>query len=528
MSSFTGTGTLLRLYARRDRVRIPIWVVSLLVLMLASVASVTDLYATQASLDQFARTVQGNPAIAALNGRPIALDTMGGRVSFEVLVFTATTVGLMSLLLVSRHTRVEEEAGRTELLRALVLGRHAQPAAAALLVGVVNVAVGLLTWAVLVAFDLPPVGSAVLAAGVTVVGLVFTAIAAGTAQLTEHARAANGIAGGLLGAAFGLRAAGDAGVEGLSWVSPIGWAQAAEPYARNRWWPIVLGLGVAAAVFAGAAWLAGRRDVGSAFIATRPGRARATAALSSPLGLAARLQRGAFLGWLVGITVFASVYGLLAQEIESFFESTPEVAEYFAGGPGSLLEGYLATVAVMLALATTGYVVQGLLRLRSEEGEGRAELVLATPVSRLAWAASHVVVVLAGSVVILGVAGAMAGLIHGLRSGDLGWAAELALANLVQVPGVWVLAGVALLLYGAWPRVVMASWAGLAVAVVVTFFAEPLQLPSWVRDVSPFTHLPQLPAAELSFGAPLVALAVAGFLGAAGLAALRRRDLLTA
>ena len=527
MSSFTGTGTLLRLYARRDRVRIPIWVVALMLMVLASVASVTDLYATQASLDEFARTVQGNPAIAALNGRPVALDTIGGRVSFEVLVFTATTVGLMSLLLVSRHTRAEEGAGRTELLRALVLGRHAQPAAAAALVAVVNVVVGLLTWGVLVAFDLPVAGSAVLAAGITMVGLVLTAVAVGTAQLTEHSRGANGIAGGLLGAAFGLRAAGDAGVDGLSWLSPIGWAQATEPYARNRWWPVVLGLVVAAVVFAGAAWLAGRRDVGSAFIATRPGRARASAALSSPLALAVRLQRGAFVGWLVGITAFASVYGLLAQEIESFFESTPEVADYFAGGPGSLLEGYLATVAVMLAITVAGYAVQGLLRLQSEEADGRAELVLATPVSRPAWAGAHVAVVLAGSVVILGVSGATAGLIHGLRSGDLTWVGELAVANLVQVPGVWVLAGVALALYGAWPRVVLASWAGLAVAVVVTFFAEPLQLPSWARDLSPFTHLPRLPAADLSLTAPLVVLLVAAVLGAGGLAALRHRDLTT-
>lgn len=528
MSSFAGTGTLLRLYARRDRVRIPIWVVSLTLLMLASVASVTDLHATQESLDDFARTVQGNPAIAALNGRPVALDTIGGRISFEVLVFTATTVGLMSLLLVSRHTRGEEEAGRTELLRALVLGRHAQPTAAAILVVVVNLVVGLLAGGVLVAFGLPVAGSIVLAAGITMVGVVFTALAVGSAQLTEHARAANGIAGGLLGAAFGLRAAGDAGVDGLSWLSPIGWAQAAEPYAASRWWPIVLGLVVAGAAFAGAAWLAGRRDVGSAFIATRPGPARASAALSSPLALAARLQRGALIGWLVGITAFSSVYGLLAQEIESFFESTPEVAEYFAGGPGTLLEGYLATVAVMLAIITAGYVIQGLLRLQSEEADGRAELVLATPVSRLAWAGSHVVVVLAGSLVILGVSGGVAGLIHGLRSGDLTWVGELTAANLVQVPGVWVLAGLALLLHGAWPRAVLATWAGLAVTVVIVFFAEPLQLPAWAQDVSPFVHLPQLPAADLSLVPVLMVLAVAVAFGAAGLAALRHRDLTTA
>jgi len=49
-------------------------------------------------------------------------------------------MGLMGMFLVGRHTRADEEDGRTELLRATVVGRNA-PVTAALLVATAAVAV---------------------------------------------------------------------------------------------------------------------------------------------------------------------------------------------------------------------------------------------------------------------------------------------------------------------------------------------------------------------------------------------------
>jgi ABC-2 type transport system permease protein len=65
--------------------------------------------------------------------------------------------------------------------------------------------------------------------------------------------------------------------------------------------------------------------------------------------------------------------------------------------------------------------------------------------------------------------------------------------------------------------------------LVGTFLASEigplLDLPRWVRDLSPFTHVPPLPGGEVTAG-PLVALlAVAAALIIGGLLALRRRDL---
>jgi ABC-2 type transport system permease protein len=231
------------------------------------------------------------------------------------------------------------------------------------------------------------------------------------------------------------------------------------------------------------------------------------------------------IGWLVAITAYGAVFAVV--EVDDIVESTPAVGDLLSTGEGTLTEAYLSTVAVMLALITTAYVIQGLLRMRSEESEGRPGIVIATPVSSLALAGSHAAVVAAGSAVILGVSGATVGLIHGLLVGDLSWVGVMAASNLAQLPAVWILGGLALALYGTAPRSSPSSWVALGVAAVITFLTGPTQLPRWLRGLSPFTHLPPLPAAELTLTAPMVLLAMSAALAAVGLAGLRRRDLQT-
>ena len=52
-----------------------------------------------------------------------ALNTIGGQVTWQATAFGAIVAGLMSMFLVGRHTRAEEESGRDELVRAAAVGR---------------------------------------------------------------------------------------------------------------------------------------------------------------------------------------------------------------------------------------------------------------------------------------------------------------------------------------------------------------------------------------------------------------------
>ena len=113
---FAGTGTLVRLVLRRDRVRLTVWIVVLVGLVAWTAAGIKGIY-TEPELAAYARTAEGNATIIALSGPVRGLDTFGGRIAFEVWQL-ALAFALFGILTVTRHTRHEEEAGRTELLRA--------------------------------------------------------------------------------------------------------------------------------------------------------------------------------------------------------------------------------------------------------------------------------------------------------------------------------------------------------------------------------------------------------------------------
>ena len=52
------------------------------------------------------------------------------------------------------------------------------------------------------------------------------------------------------------------------------------------------------------------------------------------------------------------------------------------------MDAFLAYIFVFMAVISSGFAVASVLRLRSEEESGRAEAVLATPVSRTTWLAA--------------------------------------------------------------------------------------------------------------------------------------------
>ena len=132
MSLFAGTGSLIRLALRRDRVRLPIWILLLAVLPVITAASFAELYPEAAAREQIALTLGSSPAINVLLG-PLYSPSIGGLTAWRLAVPASLLVALMSAFTVVRHTRGEEEAGRSDLLGANVVGRRA-PLTAALIV----------------------------------------------------------------------------------------------------------------------------------------------------------------------------------------------------------------------------------------------------------------------------------------------------------------------------------------------------------------------------------------------------------
>ena len=98
---------------------------------------------TQAQFDAAAQAMSGNAAYVAMAGPARALDTTGGQTAWQSSAFGAVLVGLMSMALIGRHTRAEEESGRDELVRASAVGRSSTTVAAAVLALLANLVIGL-------------------------------------------------------------------------------------------------------------------------------------------------------------------------------------------------------------------------------------------------------------------------------------------------------------------------------------------------------------------------------------------------
>ncbi|HSV40199.1 MAG TPA: polyketide antibiotic transporter [Nocardioidaceae bacterium] len=527
MSRFTGTTTIVRLVLRRDRVRLPVWLASLTGLMGVSAAAVQGLYDTPAERLAYERTTGSSGAAIALSGPPTALDTLGGITVFEVSQVSIIGISLMTIFLTLRHTRADEEAGRTELLRAGVLGRNADVAAIGLVMAAASALTGAGLAATMIGVGLPVGGSVLFGTATATLGLIFTTIALVAAQVAEHNRGAVGLSLTMLGVLYGLRAVGDVNDSFVTWLSPIGWVQGVHAFGENRWWPLTLALCFCAATTAFAGWLTTRRDIGSGLIASRPGSPEGSRWLGSPLGLAARMQRGALIGWAVGIGALGAVYGSFGRDVQNMVEENPELKKYFeqAAGDVTITDAYFGIVLLFTALVATGFTVSSVLRLRTEEAETRAEQLLATPVSRWHWTLSWLAVTVTGTVAVLGVGGAAAGTAWALLSSDPSQVISLTLAQLTYVPAALVLGGVAFALFGWLPRAAGFAWAGVVACFVIGWMGDLLSLPDWLADFSPFEQTPLVPSVELD-ALPLLAIAaVAALLIAAGATGFRRRDL---
>ncbi|MET8941536.1 ABC transporter permease [Streptomyces rubiginosohelvolus] len=507
-----------------------VWLLALTLGTLATAVEYKTLYSTPEERAAAVSSMDSPAALAMTGPRSYLSDyTAGAMLGHQMLGFMAVLVGLMSVLTVTRHTRDEEETGRAELVRSTVVGHHAHLAAALAVAVVANLGLALLLALGLTATGVPGVGAGgALLYGLAhaAIGLVFAGVAAITAQLTAHTRGASGLALATIGAACVLRASGDVGNDALSWLSPIGWIQRTYVFVDDRWWPLALCLLLAVATAAYGFVLSTRRDVGAGLRPARLGRRTASDALTRPFGFALRLHRATLLGFAAGLCLMGVMYGSILGEAADMVESVEQLQEALKDiGGATVAESFASMVMVVVAVVAAVYVVMAALRPRAEENAGRAEPLLATGLSRDRWLGSHVAVALTGGTALLVLAGLCFGVSGAASAGDGSLVLELTLALAAYAPALWDTVGVAVLLFGWFPRAGAVAWIVPVYAFLVGYLGPILQLPVGLTNLSPFGHVPQLPAAPMTW-TPLLALtAVAAGLIALGLAGFRRRDL---
>ena len=524
-----GTMPLVRHALRRDRVRLAVWVLALGGLTVYSAVGLDAIYPTAADRQGRAAVIS-SPAGVLLSGPGFGIDdyTLGAMLANELALTVMAAAAVMSVQLVVRHTRAEEESGRAELVRATVVGRRAQLTAALLVAALADAGLVVVLTAGLAASGLDPLDSLALAAGIGLTGLLFGAVGAVTAQLTPHARAASGAGLGVLAAAAVVRGVGDLlqqGGSALSWFSPIAWAQQMRSFVDLRWWPLTLSVVLLALLVLLAYRLVAVRDVGAGLVAPRPGPASAGPTLSTVVGLTARLLRGSAIGWAIALLLTGAVFGSLADDVADMVAGNDRLAAIVGavGGAGAV-DGFLAAAALYLGVATGAFAVGAVLRVRAEEETGRTEQVLASGVGRVRYLGGMLAVPVVASALLLVAGGLGTGLAGAAVSGDAGLVLDQLGAQLVHLPAVLVVAGVAAALVGGAPRYAVLAWVVVAWTVLAGMFGALLGLPDGALDLSPFGWVPAVPADRAAAG-PLVGLTVVALvLGFVALAGFRRRD----
>ena len=529
---------LLRQRLRRDWLQLALWIVGAVLLAYAGYVGVTESYSTIADRQEVLAAVAANPVILMFRGLPSG-TSVGAFLVFEDLPWLAMLAALMSTFLAVRHTRGDEEAGRSELVAATPAARTL-PLLATITHGLgANLVMAALIAVSLIGAGMDAAGSGLLGAASGATGIAFLGIGLVAAQLMRTSRGANSLTVWLLVSTFLIRGIGNlAGTpsDDLSridsawpvWLSPFGWAEQIRPFDENAPWPLILGLAFGLVLAAVATVLQSARDLGASFIAQRAGRAAARAALSSPHALVWRLTWGSIVGWVIGgalTGVLATTLGGAAGQIAGKNPAVAQILERIARA-GDLDEAMITVFFTMLGILAACAGVQTIIRARQEEAHGTAEPVLAAAVGRVRWFADYTIVATIAAALV--VAAAMTAAYAGLAAN--GSPSELfrvvTVTGLGQFVAASVFTAVTALVFALAPRATLGvGWALVGVAAVLGMFGPLMGMPDWLTNVSPIAVTPVVSHGDVDLrGLWWLLMAVVGA-GAAALALMRRREL---
>lgn len=534
-----GLWTRLQLIARRDRIKLPLWIIGIAGSLAAMIPLLDNVYGDEASLQTLYATFGANPAGLFMTG-PIDEPTFGALFTIETLLWWGIAVAFVNTMLVVRHTRHNEEIGAEEMMLSGQTSRQAGLFAALIAAVMVNalLAVGTALAMELMQPAWSTESSWVYACGMGLFGLTWAAFATVVVQLVESGRAANGVLAGLIGGAFLLRGIGDflgeTNAEGIhepalaSLFSPFGWLQAVRPLTQPDWTVLIWIAAAAIGIAIVGIMLQARRDIGAGLLPSKSGNARAKAWLQSVVGLSWYVQKNVVLGWAIGVVVLALTIGVLVPQMSDVYDSSDSIRATIQaiGGTGALIPSFMSAMISISAVMVIAYGLHALGKLRSEEASGRTEQLFATRVSRTTWLTAHVgIVAVCGTIMLALVGGVLAACINVL-SDETVQADECVLAALSYAPVLWAFIAGYVLLFGLVPRAVATiAWVYFGYVAFALWIGPMIDMPEVLMNVSLFSLIAAAPVEAIEWGvlAILTTGAVAAFV--IGLALFRRRDI---
>jgi ABC-2 type transport system permease protein len=475
-----------------------------------------------------------------LLGEPVAIETLGGFLSWRTLGFMPIIVGVWSLIALSSTLSAEAERGSMEFVVAAPMRRRTialQKAGAHVVALAIAMAIlGLGTWLSTVAFATLPGDEATLGASMaTAAWIGITALGGGAVAFALAPIIGRGLAltvGGVV--LFGSYlvnsyASISPAFETLQPVSYFAWTADHRPLAGiSDWGTTLLVAALAVGLIAVGVVAFERRDVG--ITTSLPIRGpRIGLGLRTPFGRSFAERLPAALAWGCGIGLYGLAIASSGSAFAEALEGIPQMGEiierFYPGvdlaSPGGMLQLAFMGFALLMMGFAAAVLVSG---WASDEGERRLELVLSAPVTRFRWALASgagVMVAVALTAVLLSALIAVGAAADGAEP------VQPFVGSLVAGAFGAALGGIGIAVGGlARPGLAAASVIGLTIGFyLLDFLGAALDLPEAIRWLSLSNHLgqPLIGVWDVPGMVACAVLAIGGVLvGAGGMA---RRDI---
>lgn len=510
-------------------------------MILAGGGEMTDTYGTLAArreLDVLSSTLP--PVIRGLYGDPVNVGTLGGFVTWHYGAYLTLLAGLWSILALSSTLAAEARRGSLDLVAATPLSRarialqklggHVTALAAAAAV------IAFAAWVAGAAFAVFPGDAVAPAAAVGFgAGIGLKALMAGSVAFALSVFYGRGVAVGVAGALlFGsylvtsYRAVVPVfdAVAGLSW---LGWTAQHLPLAGRSDWGSLGLVAVATAVVLGIGVVGfARRDIGIVATTGVASLPRVLLGIGGPVRRALGEVLPVSAAWGVGLGAYGLLMATASRAFVDELAKAPSllamVEQLLPGMDWTTPVGFLEVLFVDFGLVLVGLAAATIVAGRmGDESEGRFELLLATPVTRVRWAVANAIGAWLGVALVTAFVAAALAVGVSAAGGEVGTplAGTLILA-LYGAAMVGVGAGVGGLIG---PSLAAPAVAALALGTFLADLLGPaLSLPDWLQQMALTNHVgdPMLGTWDLGGMVVCLALAVGGVaLGAWG---LRRRD----
>jgi len=530
MQSHARTGKLFAFTIRKEWLKLLLWLAGCAFYVILGAVAFVEVYGDPLERQAMAQAMQ-NPAMEALFGRAIGIDnyTIGAMYSHTMTIIGFVLFAIMSILLVVRNTRSEEEDGILELIQSLPTGRLASTTSAILLLVLTNTLLAVMSAGLLIGLgdsSMTTEGAVLTGILYGLVGLIFGGVTLITAQLSSNARGAMMLSFGVLGLSYILRIIGDSGgFNALSWISPLGLLYGAEPFVEDNWLPVWIGLVLSFVLIVTALGLKHRRDVGAGLLPDRPGKRHASSFLKTPVGFVLKLVRTPLVVWAVAMVLLGVSYGSVIGDIEDVLAGNEIIEQIIAGDDSvSMADQFIAMIMGVLAMAASIPTVQIILRLRSEEKKNRLDKIIAGARSRTSVLSTFILTSLAVAIIFQ----LLQSLAFGGAAVAMGYdiaLLDMVSAGLAYLPAMVVMIGLTVMLVGWLPKASSLIWLYLSFAFILLYFGGLFDIPEAVSWLSAFHHIPEMPVEDWNVWTAVLLTIIGTALTVTGAAGFRKRDI---